>query len=216
MTSLPQNTVRFPGGKPTARVVCPWCRVLTGGPADLVHDRHQLGPSRFEFVVVYKCGDPGCQRASLLVLESEKRDLLANVDYSVTIIPPLRSTYAPEGVPDALAKDFREALDSRAAGYLYGAAVVGRRVLQAAVRSFVGEHRTLRDEIDALTADQVPGHLKRAAHQVRFVGNDAAHADEVTPAEADDLLSFTEQLLQQLFVLPAQVAAAEARRQQKP
>ena len=31
--------------------------------------------------------------------------------------------------------------------------------------------------------------MKDAAHEVRHVGNDAAHADEVTAEEVDDLLT---------------------------
>lgn len=214
--SNPANVIRVAGATATARVTCPWCGVLTSGDAKSVHAAHRTSSGPFEYVVVYKCADPGCGRASLLVFETASTAVSSNVDLPATIFPTRRSSYAPDGVPKNIAQDFREAQDSYSSGFRYGAAVVARRVLQAAVRSFTGELKDLKTEINTLTSDQLPKPLRDAAHEVRFVGNDAAHADQVTDDEVRDLLEFTEQALHQLFTVPAKVTAAAARRALKP
>ena len=214
---MPPNSVRSQGNSATARITCPWCHVLTSGPAHVLQNMFEVIPAEeYENVFAYKCANTGCGRVSMLRFVLERNSLFANFDYEVATFPSPRSAYAPDGVPSQIAKDFREAQDSRASGFLYGAAVVGRRVLQAAVRSFVGERRDLKTEIDALVSDQLPKHQREAAHEVRFIGNDAAHADEVNEAEVDDLLTFTEEVLHQLYVVPARVIAAAVRRAAKP
>lgn len=56
---------------------------------------------------------------------------------------------------------------------------------------------------------------KEQAHEVRWVGNDAAHTDEVTFDEVEDLLHFTGQVLKQLYVLPEQLRKSKERREAK-
>lgn len=120
-----------------------------------------------------------------------------------------------------MAKEFREALGCQLAGFHLGAAVVGRRVLQKAVRATVGKMKNLKTEIEAMPPDLFPKAIREAAQHVRLVGNDAAHEDPADPAEvtaedADELLRFTSQVLQILYVTPAEVAAATARRTPPP
>jgi hypothetical protein len=195
----------------TANAVCPWCESRAAGPAIQVAYGMHNGKGQTTYSA--KCVNPGCGCGMLLLYEGQMQ---ANTPMEMTVIPPARSTYAPPGVPTAMAKDFREATDSRAAGFLFGASLVGRRVLQAAVRSVVGEKVNLRAEIDAVPADILHKTLKEAAHQVRFTGNDAAHVDDVTPDEVDDLLTFVEEVLHGIFVAPARVTARAAARAQKP
>jgi hypothetical protein len=111
-------------------------------------------------------------------------------------------------VPPEIRRDFEEALQCEAAEFKYGAAlVVGRRVLQAAVRDKGGNGRDLKAEIDSLPTDTLNAPLKESAHEIRFVGNDAAHADEVTDGDVTDLLGFTRDVLHSLYVVPHRVAA---------
>jgi uncharacterized protein DUF4145 len=50
--------------------------------------------------------------------------------------------------------------------------------------------------------------MKSWAHQVRLIGNDAAHeADEPSSDDIDAMAAFTETLLKYLFTLPAEVKA---------
>jgi Domain of unknown function (DUF4145) len=129
---------------------------------------------------------------------------------SINIYPAPLPTYSEPAVPEQLRFEFTEALQSRASGFLIGAALVGRRVLQAAVRERGGTGRNLQDEIDSLPS--LSQAYKAHAHQVRLIGNDAAHADPVTAVDVADLIDFTEMVLAELYVNPARLAAAQQRR----
>ena len=70
-------------------------------------------------------------------------------------------------------------------------------------------------EIDALPDEELPKRWKQAAHEVRHLGNDGAHAEPVSADEARGVLTFTAGVLEQLYVLPTKLAASMAARQQK-
>ncbi len=119
----------------------------------------------------------------------------------------------PVGVPSEMARDFQEALACHAAGHHYAAALVARRVLQAAARDVIGRPgANLASEINAIPLTRLSQVLKDAAHEVRYIGNDAAHANTIDPDDVGHLVVFTEQLLDALYVMPAKVAAARAKR----
>ncbi len=166
------------------------------------------------------CRHAACKHAVLLhALPASFTGVLLAAQYGTgevgaEVIPSPRVDYRPEGVPKELARDFQEALQCAADGLGYGAALVGRRVLQAAVRAKGGKGRNLEDEIDSI-GDELGKSAAAAAHQVRFIGNDAAHADEVTVDDVDALLNFTQMVLQRLFIDPAAIAVAQEKRPPK-
>jgi hypothetical protein len=135
--------------------------------------------------------------------------------FSLRVIPPAIPTYSGAGVPEQIVRDFTEALRCEASDFLLGAALVGRRVLQAAVRDKGGTGNDLKTEINSLDPNLLPDLYKKQAHEIRFVGNDAAHADDVSADEVADLIQFTTQVLHQLYVMPEQVRVAAERRAAK-
>jgi hypothetical protein len=109
-----------------------------------------------------------------------------------------------------------EALDSRASGFLYGASLVVRRVLQAALRSIVGEQRNLNAEIDAVRRTYCPRYRRT---QPTMCGSSemTPHTPiKSRPEDVDDLLAFTREVLHTLDVMPARVTATATRRQNTP
>src|SRR5258705_104608 len=70
-------------------------------------------------------------------------------------------------------------------------------------------------EIDALPDEELPKRWKKAAHEVRHLGNDGAHAEPVSPGEAAAVLKFTKGVLEQLYILPVELAASVLGRQEK-
>jgi hypothetical protein len=139
----------------------------------------------------------------------------------VQVIPAARPVYTAAGVPQAVVKDLTEALGCEAEGFYVGAVVVGRRALQAAVRERLATLKItptndkLFTEIDALPDGVLPPQWKETAHEVRHLGNDGAHSEPVSAAESAVLLAFTKDVLHQLYVLPAGLAAAKAARAAK-
>jgi len=200
-------------GRITVNFDCPWC------------DTHQVAGGRCivsgfdsDAWVVMICTSAACALPSLLrvPLEGNNGALWVNITQSdprllmhgeLEIHPTARPNYDEDGVPDEIASDFEEALQCQAAGFQYGAALVGRRVLQAAIRERGGVGKDLKTEINSLSTDVLNKPLKDSAHEVRFVGNDAAHTDTVTADDVEALLSFTRDVLHTLYVVPHRVAA---------
>jgi hypothetical protein len=183
---------------PIFRYRCPWCsRATTTSSTPESAKCHKTG----ELAYVVSCSDPQCGRASLILVSGHGRGVNA-------IAPAARPTYSPEGVPPGIAADFQEALGCQASGYQYGAALVGRRVLQVVVRELGAPESSLKKEIDSVPDEKLPARFKQAAHQVRLVGNDAAHADQVSVEQVEHLLRFVGQVLEYVYVMPAQLDTA--------
>jgi hypothetical protein len=197
------------GGGVVASVMCPRCGVAFNNGATYVI----TGASRTAHDWVTTCTNIGrCGRAILLTVYKDMKNLPSGSPVEAAVNPLRSPSYAPEGVPEKVAKDFLEALACRSGGHLYAAALVSRRALQAAARSVVGPKKDLQAEIDAIPPDRLTDALRQAAHQIRYVGNDAAHADEVTAEEVDALLEFTEMVFDAVFTMPAKVARMQQAR----
>ena len=102
------------------------------------------------------------------------------------------------------------------------AAVMYRKAIEVALLELKIRGRTLNDKIAALIAEKRLGQeVADWAHEVRLIGNEAAHQSE-PPSKADvaDLRGSTEILLRMLYVIPSLIkrrrdAAAALRRDDK-
>ncbi len=192
---------------------CPWCLLPTSSEMVRLGER---GSDSFHVIL---CGHAECARPALVRVQAkygEPWNLVSGQHvHQIDVYPRALPDYSADGVPEKIARDFTEALRCQASGYLFGAALVGRRVLQAAVRHCGGKGSDLKAEINSLESKLLPDLYKEQAHEVRLVGNDAAHADEVTEDEVEDLVEFTKQVLHHLYVMPEQVRAAGERRRAK-
>lgn len=190
-----------------ASLECPWCGVTSSSRA-LPAGTH--GDNRF---FVASCQARSCARPALLRISDSPFSAHERTTWGAQVFPTSQVTYSPIGVPADIARDFKEALACHAAGHNYAAALVARRVLQAAARDASGgPGANLATEINAIPPAKLSQVLKEAAHEVRYIGNDAAHAAAIDSADVTHLLVFTEQLLEALYVMPAKVAAARAKR----
>jgi len=184
-------------------LVCPWCGVASHTTATRIASADRL---------VYlgaDCRSAECGRGSMLVVPAISVGMTVMAD----VFPSAQRPYKEPGVPPDIAKDFEEALGCQASGYNFAAALVARRVLQAMARDVIGTTgANLAAEINAIPGDKLSKVLKDAAHQVRLIGNDAAHANTIDRADVEELMVFTEQLLETLYVIPARVLATQAKR----
>lgn len=191
------------------RYRCPWCGDSTNLPT-----AHAVALQKSKAAMIVVCQTRGCHNPSLVVVEfTYAQSLRTHERLEVievkSIQPSRRVNYAPAGVPPEIAEDFQEALRCRAAGFLYGAAVVGRRALEAALRGHGAKAYMLADQINEMSDETLPKNLKLAAHHVRLIGNDAAHgahARTVTELELASLVGFVTDVLHQLYVLPHNIA----------
>jgi Domain of unknown function (DUF4145) len=199
---------------------CPWC-----GRTQSSEGTQIVLMSREAWYVV-GCSSPPCGRPVFIRIPLSGHYPWEMVDVrepgthqafagDPEVYPTARPQYRDPGVPEEMAGDFQEALRCQAAGFQYGAALVGRRVLEAAVDDKGGSGKTLAAKVESLPTSVIDGALRDSAHEIRFVGNDAAHADKVEAKEVDDLLSFVRDILHALYVVPFHVAARKAARASK-
>jgi hypothetical protein len=89
-----------------------------------------------------------------------------------------------------------------------------RKTLDIALKVYASSLRgDLKSRIDTLADrhDLTPA-MRDWAHQVRLLGNEAAHDhDEPTKDDIEAMSAFTETLLKYLFTLPAEVKARSAK-----
>jgi hypothetical protein len=150
-----------------------------------------------------------------LIVDTSAEFLLGRPDiaFPAKVYPATEAQYGPDGVPALIAAEFCEALECHWNGHNLGAALVGRRVLQAAARDILGgKRKDLQTEINDIPDDRLNKALKDQAHHVRLIGNDAAHVDPVEPDDVRDLLDFVEEVLDVLYVRPKRVAELQAKR----
>jgi len=122
----------------------------------------------------------------------------------------------PEHVPDAVARAFLQAERNyplegheEAAGSMY------RRSLEVGLSiAYPNLKGTLAQRIKELVETRIlTSELGQWADGIRLIGNDAAHAEEVTRADLKMARGFTDAVLRYIFTLPEQVkmhAAANA------
>lgn len=132
---------------------------------------------------------------------------------------PLVKEY-PDSVPPKIAKVATEAHGSMSVGHHQAAVLMARTTVEAVAKAQGITQGSLVAKIDELyNRHLVYEHVRDAAHEVRFVGNDAAHADlvnnPISEDEARAILELMDMVLDGVFIAPAKTAAQKAARQAK-
>ncbi|MEU0214337.1 DUF4145 domain-containing protein [Streptomyces sp. NPDC006265] len=129
---------------------------------------------------------------------------------------PLVKDY-PDSVPPAIAKVAAEAHGSMSVGHHQAAVLMARTTVEAVAKAQGITQGNLVAKIDGLYNQHlVYEHVRDAAHEVRFIGNDAAHADlvdnPISEEEASAILELMDMVLDGVFIAPAKTAAQRAAR----
>ena len=178
-------------------IYCPFCHRFTELSNRAAHDHRWLG----------QCN--ACQEIILIDNRNGKC-------YPAPLPGPVDSR-----IPEQIRADFIEAKQCKAIGAFRAASVMARRALQCiCLGKGAKENEKLEKQIDWLLAQNIiTKDLQEWAHEVRLVGNDAAHPKKpsedtkILESDAEDILQLLEQFSQVLYVAPA--LAAE-RRQRPP
>ncbi|MEU2829164.1 DUF4145 domain-containing protein [Streptomyces lavendulae] len=130
---------------------------------------------------------------------------------------PLVKEY-PGSVPSKISKVAAEAHGSYSVGHLQAAVLLARTTVEAVAKAKGITQGSLVSKIDELYNQHlVYEHVRDAAHEVRFVGNDAAHGDlvedPIDEEEAAAILELMDMVLEGVFIAPAKTAAQKAARQ---
>lgn len=123
-------------------------------------------------------------------------------------------------VPDHIASAADEAHQCLSIGAHRGAIALARAVVEATAKDHEITKGMLDKKIDEMAkAGVISDAMKDAAHEIRFAGNEVAHADlaeeSITKEDAEEVLELMDAILTRVYQEPAQVAKVRARRQER-
>ncbi|WP_182908064.1 DUF4145 domain-containing protein [Microbispora sp. H13382] len=203
--------------------VCGWC----GHKAVMIPVSHEplvseviadeLGDQTTMGWRVFRC--PGCNAPSLaqgFVTEATSSGSETFVAAGWYPTESLFRTY-PQYVPVRIASVAVEAHACLTVKSYRGAVALARAVVESTAKAKGITQGSLKDKIDVLyERGFIYEHVKDAAHEVRFAGNEVAHGDLVddplSSQEAEAILELMDMVLDGVFVAPGKVAAQSARR----
>lgn len=132
------------------------------------------------------------------------------------IYPTVIKIDMPEGIPENVAKAFRQAAETRKSRHFDAAAAMYRKSMELGLKEKSPEIAAWKIEkrIDQM-AEQglITKELQEWAHELRLDGNDAVHAADATAEVVDQMHNLCKFLLIYLYTLPEQVKEARQRRE---
>jgi len=213
-----------------AAMRCPYCTinmhpVSTGmmrGRQQMFYDDTNGGHHTVEAVACPECKGVFLTHSDMTFSDGPEPGTATSTDSNIFVLLPRVSSRgpAPESVPKSYADLYSEAAliltDSSRAS-----AAMSRRCLQQLLRDEAhAPHGTLHSEIEwALKNANLPPYATESLHDLRDIGNFAAHPNkstatgdylEVQPGEADWTLDTLDALFGHYFVGPAKTAARKA------
>lgn len=115
-----------------------------------------------------------------------------------------------DDVPAHISAAASEAVSCMSIGAFRATVQMARSVVEASAKERGYRKGRLVDKINEMFDDRLlRPHIKDAADEIRFLGNDMAHGDFVEPVseeEADEVLGLMYEVLRELFQSPAEVA----------
>ena len=144
------------------------------------------------------CGQPFLIRRANFEVPGGYMDLTEDE----VLYPPERSTQL-DGVPPSLKKRYKEAVLSFKVASYESCAMMCRKCIETMCTTLGANGRNLNDKLNNLyEAKKIDSRLLEWAQEIRLVGNDGAHEDDiVTRRDARDTLDFTEYILTYVFIL---------------
>lgn len=164
----------------------------------------------------YRCDECGVLSLGWMVAYRADREAMTARDADVTWLPERFSGKAYLDVPEHIASAASEAHTCFSAQAYRGAIILARAVVEATAKDKGATTGTLAAKIQKLYDDKhVRELIKDTADEIRHMGNDMAHGDFVDPVtrgEAEDVLVFMAELLDEVYQAPARVNARREER----
>lgn len=163
-----------------------------------------------------------CDKAIFATHESTLYDHVATDYLKINQIHPSKEPLVDERVPEGIAKDFIEATKCFNISALKASAVMSRRTIQKMCLNLgADKSKKLYEQIDELkNTSKLHPDLAEIATEIRFLGNGGAHPiddglDEISAEDTKEILDFTGELLDDLFIRPQKVLAMKKKREAK-
>lgn len=188
-------------------VYCPYCHRYTLLSRRATWESPEYG--------LYSIGECNYCHRGVLIKDLKHR-------YREEIYPAPLPKPPDERIPPSIRTDFEEALKCFGISAFRATGVMARRALQCCCLDKGAKKGTLQHQIDWLFGQGIiTKNLKDWAHEVRLVGNDAAHPrkpGQDKPISQDDakaILELLKQFTNVLYVAPAIAEETKKSRQQK-
>jgi len=184
---------------------CPSCRQV--GTFESIPDTNDVRTNVY-FLGQRRCPKPGCHTHVFVVCYPDGR-----IEHSY---PAELIDFDSARIPAKLVQTFSQALECHANGLHIPAAIMIRRTLEEVCADKQASGKVLRDRITALSNLVVlPKPLMEAMHELRLLGNDAAHVeaktyDTIGDDEIRAAITLTREILKGLYQLDELVAALRA------
>lgn len=193
--------------------VCPHCDAYStfavvykeGGKIDGLPDHWRQGASQ--------CNNPACRRVIGGVVHAGGTEVM---DWW----PKFVGGKDFPDVPEHIASTADEAHQCLSIGAHRGAIALARAVVEATAKHQGITKGMLDKKIDEMAMHGVISEAMRdAAHEIRFAGNEVAHADladePITKDDAEEVLALMDAILTRVYQEPAQVARVRQRREER-
>lgn len=157
-----------------------------------------------------RCSQPFLIRQSLFGIPAEFETV---TDEEILYPNPKRLPI--QGVPNTIRSAYDQAVRSFSASLFEPCTLMCRKCIETICKNLGAKGRDLNAKIQSLfEAGHIDSRLLDWAHQIRLVGNEAAHDDDsrLTKRDARDVLDFTEAILIYVFSLTSRFEAFRARR----
>ena len=205
-------------------VFCPGCNMLIaakvvaegngGFRSDAINPLDEIDAEyhgeHYYVCLCVRCSQPFLIRQSLFGVPAEFETVTdENILYPSDKKPPL------DGVPTTIKSAYDQAARSFSASLFEPCVLMCRKCLEATCKNFGAEGRDLNSKLQSLSdGGQIDSRLLSWAHEIRLIGNEAAHDPDtkVTKRDARDVLDFTDAILIYVFSLTSRFEAFRARR----
>lgn len=203
---------------PTRKFTCPYCHAVSA--FDCIFSKRGNFEGRFYPISVWSCHN--CDRAIFVTHANTQYSHGSQTNSTANSIFPTMEPAVDSRVPAGIADDFIEAAkDYNIASYKSSAVMARRTIQKMCLNLGATKGRKLHLQIAELkTNGKLHPDLADIATEIRFLGNDGAHPeddglDEISPDDAKEILDFTTELLDDLYVRPEKVAALRKKRETK-
>lgn len=194
------------GGMKALSLRCPNCRQI-GTLEQSAKDQQLRGHPQAEVVGHRRCPNPDCH-AYIWIMYTKGEDR-ASDSY-----PPERIDFDATGLPERVHDALDEAIACHSTNAFVAAAMLVRKTVEEVCADQEAEGKNLHERIDGLREEVAPA-LLDGLHDLRMLGNDAAHVesrtfDEVGEEEVRVGIDLVKLVLQSLYQLDSVVDALRA------
>lgn len=204
-------------------VFCPGCNILiaakvvaegNGGfrsdaisPDDIDTEYHG---EHYYACLCGRCSQPFLIRESLFGIPAEFETVTDQ-----KILYPSETKLPLDGIPSTIQSAYDQAARSFSASLFEPCVLMCRKCLEATCKVFGAKGRDLASKLQRLSdTGHIDSRLLNWAHEIRLIGNEAAHDPDITVGNRDarDILDLTEAILIYVFSLTSRFDAFRARR----